>query len=83
MIELHDLRYAWPRAGRDCLAIDALQVSAGETLFLHGPSGCGKSTLLSLMAGLIPLSTGEILIDGQAIRKPHPKVGVVLSLIHI
>jgi len=66
VIELHDLRYAWPRAGRDCLAIDTLQVSAGETLFLHGPSGCGKSTLLSLLAGVLVPRAGSVSLAGRS-----------------
>ncbi|MBC8056801.1 MAG: ABC transporter ATP-binding protein, partial [Rhizobiales bacterium] len=52
MIELLDLRFAWPGAPRDCIAIDALRIPAGSTLFLHGPSGGGKSTLLGLLAGV-------------------------------
>ena len=33
MIELDALRYRWPGAAQDCLAIDALRVDAGRTLF--------------------------------------------------
>jgi putative ABC transport system ATP-binding protein len=66
MIELRELRFAWPGADADCLAIDALQVSAGQTLFLYGPSGCGKSTLLSLLAGVLVPRTGSIALSGRA-----------------
>ena len=66
MIELHDLRFAWPRTRRDCLAIDALRVGSGETLFLHGPSGCGKSTLLSLLAGVLVPRAGTVSLAGRA-----------------
>ncbi|WP_298831723.1 ATP-binding cassette domain-containing protein [uncultured Piscinibacter sp.] len=64
MIELRALRYAWPRTGHDCLAIDALSVGAGELLFLHGPSGCGKSTLLSLLAGVLLPREGTVSLAG-------------------
>lgn len=37
-----------------------LELAAGETLALIGPSGCGKSTLLRLIAGLEPVSSGQI-----------------------
>ena len=53
MIELRDVRYTWPHAASDCLAIDTLSVGAARTLFLHGPSGAGKSTLLGLLAGVL------------------------------
>jgi putative ABC transport system ATP-binding protein len=66
MIELRDLRFGWPRASADCLAIELLQVGAGETLFLHGPSGCGKSTLLSLLAGVLTPRSGTVMLAGQA-----------------
>ncbi len=41
MIELRELRYRWPGAAQDLLAIDMLRVEPGESVFLHGPSGCG------------------------------------------
>jgi NitT/TauT family transport system ATP-binding protein len=65
----------------DVLALDRinLDIACGSFVAVVGPSGCGKSTLLSLLAGLVPLTTGEILIDGQSVRKPHPKVGVVFQ----
>ena len=39
---------------------------------LIGPSGCGKSTLLGTIAGLEPISSGEICIEGQRINDLHP-----------
>jgi len=66
VIELKDLRFAWPRADRDCLAIDELQVASGQTLFVHGPSGCGKSTLLSLLAGVLLPREGTVSLAGRS-----------------
>lgn len=66
MLALRDVRFAWPRAPRDCIAIDALDVAAGHTLFLHGPSGCGKSTLLSLMAGVLTARDGTVTLAGRS-----------------
>ncbi len=65
MIELRDVRYAWPGAATDCLAIDTLSVAAGRTLFLHGPSGGGKSTLLGLLAGVLLPRSGSVSLLGQ------------------
>ena len=64
MIELRDVRYAWPHAASDCLAIDTLSVGAARTLFLHGPSGAGKSTLLGLLAGVLLPRSGSVSLLG-------------------
>ena len=64
MIELRDVRYAWPHAASDCLAIDTLSVGAARTLFLHGPSGAGKSTLLGLLAGVLLPRAGSVSLLG-------------------
>jgi putative ABC transport system ATP-binding protein len=43
------------------------QLAKGEYLALMGESGAGKSTLLNIIAGLEPATSGEIIIDGQAL----------------
>ena len=64
MIEIHDLRFAWPGATCDCVVIDALTIAAGRTVFLHGPSGGGKSTLLGLLAGVLLPRAGSVRLLG-------------------
>jgi len=64
VIELRDVRYAWPGSRTDGLAIDALSVATGRTLFLHGPSGGGKSTLLGLLAGVLLPRSGSVSLLG-------------------
>ena len=48
-------------------AVDSLDldIADGEFLVLVGPSGCGKSTSLRMLAGLEPIDSGAILIDGK------------------
>ncbi len=50
----------------DIYALSAcdLEVKAGEFLVVMGPSGCGKSTLLKVLAGIEPLTAGELYLDG-------------------
>jgi sn-glycerol 3-phosphate transport system ATP-binding protein len=50
-----------------------LRIEDGEFLVIVGPSGCGKSTLLRMVAGLEPISAGEILIDGKVVNDLEPK----------
>src|SRR5262245_51239279 len=54
-------------------------VAAGRFVAIIGPSGCGKSTLLELIAGLRPVSAGEIRVRGQKVTMPHPLLGVVFQ----
>jgi len=42
-----------------------LTVATGEFITLIGPSGCGKSTLLRLIAALLPLTGGEVKVNGK------------------
>lgn len=63
-VELSALRFAY-RAGRDVLAIDALRIDRGETVFLHGPSGSGKTTLLGILAGVLQASSGQVKVLGE------------------
>jgi len=47
-----------------------LTVLKGEFVSIVGPSGCGKSTLLQIIAGLVPASSGEVLLEGRAVVAP-------------
>lgn len=48
-----------------------LEVGAGETVALLGPNGAGKSTVLRAIAGLIPLTSGRIELDGTPWDAPE------------
>ena len=50
-----------------------LMIADGEFVVIVGPSGCGKSTLLRMVAGLEPITAGEIWIDGKVVNDLEPK----------
>ncbi len=56
-----------------------LEVQPGEFVVFVGPSGCGKSTLLRMIAGLEPISDGQLLIGGQDVTDvPAVKRGLAM-----
>lgn len=52
---------------------------AGEIIVFLGPSGCGKSTILKAVAGLLPPSDGEILVDGKPVTDVGRDRGMVFQ----
>ncbi|MDB5440142.1 MAG: nitrate transporter ATP-binding protein [Caulobacteraceae bacterium] len=56
-----------------------LKVDQGEFVSIIGHSGCGKSTLLNVVAGLIPMTTGAVILDGSAVEAPGPERAVVFQ----
>ena len=49
-----------------------LQVPKGERFAIIGPNGAGKSTLFNLISGRFPLSSGDVLLNGESIRGLRP-----------
>jgi nitrate/nitrite transport system ATP-binding protein len=56
-----------------------LNVAKGEFVSLIGHSGCGKSTLLNLVAGLLPVSSGAVILDNKHVESPGPERAVVFQ----
>ncbi|WP_089729900.1 ABC transporter ATP-binding protein [Candidatus Thiosymbion oneisti] len=69
VIDIHDLAFRWHEGAPSVLTIEAMQVTAGEYLFIKGASGSGKSTLLSLLAGVTTAGTGSVRVMGQALER--------------
>ena len=56
-----------------------LNIDPGEFTVFVGPSGCGKSTLLRMIAGLEPITGGDLVIDGQRMNDvPAAKRGIAM-----
>jgi len=70
-----DLLHLTKSYGRLAPAVSdvSLRVENGELLVLVGPSGCGKSTLLRMIAGLEPVTSGEIRIGDRIVNEVAPR----------
>jgi len=80
-ILIEDVRKVY-RSGKDeveAVSRVSFSVEAGEFVAILGPSGCGKSTLLMMCAGLEPVTSGTISIDGDAVTAPRARVGVMFQ----
>lgn len=75
-VRIKNVNKIYKSRGRALKAIDSvsLDLREGEFVSIVGPSGCGKSTLMMMVAGLVPVSSGEISIKGEMVRKPKPEV---------
>jgi multiple sugar transport system ATP-binding protein len=61
------------RDGTVALRQVSLQAAHGELLVLLGPSGCGKSTALRVVAGLTPVRSGRVVIEGRDVTDLPPQ----------
>ncbi|MGO4264119.1 ATP-binding cassette domain-containing protein, partial [Lysobacter sp. TAB13] len=59
--------------GIEALSGISLEFPEGRLTTLLGPSGCGKTTLLKIIAGLIPATGGQVLVDGREVTGPGPR----------
>lgn len=77
MIEIKELSYSY--GNEKVLNNINLKVPKRTTCAVIGPSGCGKSTFLYILAGLIPFSSGEVIIDGSPIKGVRRNTGIILQ----
>jgi multiple sugar transport system ATP-binding protein len=71
-VELRGVVKSYDGKNRVIHGID-LDIAHGEFVVFVGPSGCGKSTLLRMVAGLEPISGGEVRIDDQLVNDKPPR----------
>ena len=49
-----------------------LRVRPGQYCVLLGPPGSGKTSIIELIAGLRPIASGDIVLDGRSVRRADP-----------
>ena len=77
--DVHKFYLAGERSVYALKGID-LEVREREFVSIVGKSGCGKSTLLHCIAGLLPVSHGQIWINGEEVKKPGSRdIGLVFQ----
>ncbi|MEA2347785.1 MAG: osmoprotectant transport system ATP-binding protein [Thermoleophilaceae bacterium] len=85
-VEYREAVKRYPGQDEPALAGLSLTVDAGDICVLVGPSGCGKTTAMRLVNRMIELSDGDVLIDGQSVRRRDPaelrrQIGYVIQQI--
>jgi NitT/TauT family transport system ATP-binding protein len=82
-LEVENISKVYAGKGKQLLTVLQdinIKIFAREFICLVGTSGCGKSTLLNIIAGLLPPSTGEVLVDGQSVTgRPGSDRGMVFQ----
>ncbi|NOU65788.1 ATP-binding cassette domain-containing protein [Paenibacillus sp. LMG 31461] len=80
-IEAVDVTKVYSTKKSQFVALDrvSFHVDAHEFVSFVGPSGCGKSSLLRIIAGLEPLTMGDLSINGHEIEGPGADRGMVFQ----
>ena len=80
-IQVRHVSKEYVSSGKKMKAVDdvSFDIRDEEFICIVGPSGCGKSTLLRMIAGLEPVSGGEILVGDKKVTAPSPRIGFVFQ----
>lgn len=75
IVEVRGVSHSYPMKAETITAVNlvSFEVNSGEYIALMGPSGCGKTTLMSLLAGLLPITSGSVSIDGTLVETLNPE----------
>ena len=81
LVELRaaSLAYGLGEGATLALADATISIRKGEFIAVVGPSGCGKSTLMKLVTGLLPATSGEVIVHGEKVVRPIKGVGMAFQ----
>ena len=77
--EVERLSKVYPRNRFLALENVELVLGKGEFVSVIGSSGCGKSTLLKIMAGLIPPTSGRVVLEHRPVMGPRADIGMMFQ----
>ena len=77
--EVERLTKRYARGGVLALEDVDLALEDGEFASVIGSSGCGKSTLLKIMAGLMPPTSGRVVLNGAPVMGPREDIGMMFQ----
>ena len=81
MLEVKDVNQFY--GGSHILRDVSFQAPVGECSVVLGRNGVGKTTLLKCLMGILPIKSGQILLDGQDISKMSPEQRVRAGLAYV
>ena len=73
MFTIKDISFSYRKKGVDLFDRFSMDLEAGNVYGLLGKNGAGKSTLIYLMTGLLTPQSGEVLMEGENVRRRLPK----------
>jgi nitrate/nitrite transport system ATP-binding protein len=80
-LQIDHLSKTFTRGSQDTEVLHdiTLMIEKGDYVSIIGHSGCGKSTLLNIVAGLVPSTTGGVLLENREVNDPGPDRAVVFQ----
>lgn len=82
VIEIKNLRKVYPSKDAPILAVEdaSFDIYEHEFVAIIGHSGCGKTTIMKIIAGLLPKTSGTVLINGKPVAGPQANTGIVFQV---
>lgn len=85
LLEFFNVNYTYHTISCETLSLKDISFKLYKNEFISfvGPSGCGKTTLLNLVAGLLPVTSGQILLKGKSDVETTANIGYMLQKDHL